>query len=103
MHDVASVLLEHAENIDDVPQSLQHGTSKLPLGRYLRRKLRTLMGRDPGCPPHIMEEAKKELYPLRALAFANSSSFAEEVVNSNAQKRLNMLTKYRIKRQRKTL
>jgi len=103
MHDVASVLLEHAKDMEDVPIALQHGTRKLPLGRYLRNKLRTYVGREPGCPEGVLLRAKEALRPLRENAFQNSSSFAEEVVNANAQKRLNMLTKYRIKKQRTTL
>lgn len=61
MHDVASTLLEHSldTKMIDVPLSLQHGMKKLPLGRFLRRKLRTMIGRDEKTP-----ELQKAIHAL---------------------------------------
>lgn len=47
--DIASALncdlgLLEIDKLGDVPMSLQHGVSQLPLGRYLREKLRTELG-----------------------------------------------------------
>lgn len=53
---------------DDVPTRLRHGTRTYPLGRYLRRKLREYMGRDPNTPDFIMEEIFETLRPLQAEA-----------------------------------
>lgn len=72
MHEVASVLMEHSklEKMIDVPLSLQHGTRKLPLGRYLRRKLRTFIGRDADAPAAVIHAQKEQLRPLLEAAKA---------------------------------
>lgn len=105
MHDVADRLLTYnlEKEIEDVPQSLQHGKYKHPLGRYLRQNLRKMIGRDPKCPPSVLEKAKAELQPLRQAAFNNSSSFAQAVVDANAGIRANLLAKQKIKAPRKTI
>lgn len=66
MHEVASTLmqfnLEHAEA--DVPVSLRHGKRLLPLGRYLRKTLRTMVGKEENAPEIVLELAKLELQDL---------------------------------------
>lgn len=98
MHELASTLMEHKldERMIDVPLALQHGKSKFPLGRYLRRKLRTYIGQDESCPKEVLEAQREELRPLRESAFNNSRSFQEEVASAGAQRRLNMETRNRI-------
>lgn len=105
MHDVADRLLTYnlEKEIEDVPMSLQHGKFKLPLGRYLRCKLRRMIGRDEKCPPQVLEKVKAELLPLRQQAFNASSSFAEAVVQANKGKRANVLARAKIKQPRKSL
>jgi len=68
MDEVASTLLEHDFDGEDVPTSLQHGMQKWPLGRYLRRKLRTRIGRDEKTPETVLEKMEEELRPLRDYA-----------------------------------
>lgn len=86
MHDVASVLMQF--DLDtreaDVPSALRHGSRTLPLGRYLRRYLRTLVGKDASAPQETLDAIKEKLQPLfeaaksaptgdlRTLAFKNS-------------------------------
>lgn len=41
----------------DVPVTLRHGTSHMPLGRYLRKKLREHMGLDPRTPHALTPQA----------------------------------------------
>lgn len=105
MHDVASTWLEFnlEKTEDDVPSSLRHGTRKLPLGRYLTRKLRKLVGKDEKAPDAILKKIEEELRPLRETAFDNSRSFKKEVIKDNDQRVLNMETKQKIFRQRKKL
>lgn len=88
MHDVASSLLEFdlEEKMTDVPSVLRHGSRTLPLGRHLRRKLRTMIGRDENAPPEAIEEIKKALQPLRDSAFENSRSFKNEVIDAASVK-----------------
>lgn len=52
MHEVASVFMQfNLEDLQgDVPSSLRHGSRLLPLGRYLRRKLRVYSGMAPSAP-----------------------------------------------------
>lgn len=68
MFDVADVLMSHGYEMADVPQSLQHGLSKLPLGRYLRMKLREYIGRDGKISQEAMDELSAEMSVLRKLA-----------------------------------
>lgn len=105
MHEVASTLLGLASQQDagDVPTELQHGIRKLPLGRYLRRKLRLYTGRDENAPQATLDALKEELQPLRQAAFDNSRSFKQEVVTDADQKVLNQETKAKIFKQRRHL
>lgn len=102
MHEVASTLLALAPR-DDVPTSLQHGARQLPLGRYLRRRLRKLTGHDESAPETTIQKLQDELQPLRQAAFDNSRSFKKEVINDANQKVLNQETRAKIFKQRKIL
>lgn len=90
MHELASTLMEHQldERMVDVPLTLQHGTKQLPLGRYLRRKLRTLLDKDPNVPAAVMESMAAELLPLRQAAFDNSQSVKSKVLEASLGKRI---------------
>lgn len=85
MWDVASDLLRDNGMVGrvDVPTSLAHGRTHLPLGRYLRRKLRIAIGKDGDCPAEVLEKLAEEMRPLRESAFNSSSSFASEIVGAN--------------------
>lgn len=98
MHEVASTLLALPSQDDepDVPSSLQHGSRKLPLGRYLRNRLREITGRDKGSPDETIKKLQEELQPLREAAFDNSRSFKKEVIQAHDQKVLNAETKAKI-------
>lgn len=91
MHEVASTLLEHNLHLrmEDVPDQLQHGSRKLPLGRYLKRHLRSLTGNAKEAPESTIEKVREELRPLRETAFNHSRSFKAEVVEAGAQAALN--------------
>lgn len=64
--DVASDMMQRrVENISpDVPVGLRHGSSILPLGRYLRRRLRAEIGRDPAAPPEVMDALRERMRPV---------------------------------------
>lgn len=66
LHEIASQWLTY--NLDkklvDVPMSLRHGAHQLPLGRYLRMKLRTMVGKDGSTPPEILEKQFTEVLGL---------------------------------------
>lgn len=71
MHDVASGLMDYEAKAgvqDDVPAALRHGVRVLPLGRYLRRRLRKLTGRDERAPQSTIEKGTKEMRHLYEVA-----------------------------------
>lgn len=98
MDEVASTLMSF--NLEsgsaDVPSALQHGNRKLPLGRYLRRRLRERVGRDPSAPASVLNEIQAELQPLREAAWNSSTPFKEEVIKAGQGKRANLAARQRI-------
>lgn len=105
MFDVASTLLEFDldKSQDDVPSSLRHGQRTLPLGRYLRRRLRTYLGKDPDAPSATLEQMAEEMRPLREAAFNASRSFKQEIINAGENKVLQMETRNKIHKRKSTL
>lgn len=72
MFEVASVFMSHKkyERSADVPAALQHGKKILPLGRYLRRALRVMVGRDANAPRETIDEMAIQLQPMLEAAEA---------------------------------
>lgn len=103
MHDVADILLRHGDDIEDVPVALQHGKKKHPLGKYLRRSLRKMIGRDEKAPESTLLKIKEGLQPLRTLAFENSTSLQKAIVDANKTKLASFLQRKHIHSQRKSL
>ena len=105
MWDVASSMLEFGldESMADVPSALRHGNKEYPLGRYLRGKLREMIGRDKNAPPDVLEKIKEELRPLREAAFEASRSFKAELVSANDGRALNMKVRSDIFKRRKVV
>lgn len=103
MDEVASTLLGLTMELEDVPTQLQHGSRKLPLGRYLRRKLRPLVGLDEATPESTIQAVQEALRPVRQAAFDNSRSFKAEVIKDANQKVLNQEARSKIFKQRRTL
>lgn len=97
MHELASTLLQHSldEKMIDVPLTLQHGTHQWPLGRFLRRKLRTFIGRDSNAPPEILELQANELQALREIAWDNATSLTEEVLKESLGRRIKIEARHR--------
>lgn len=75
MHDVASVMMQYRlDERGDVPSGLRHGAGMHPLGRYLRKKLRTMVGKDEAAPPEALHEAAEKLQLVRAFALSDDRS-----------------------------
>lgn len=67
MHDVASVFLQFdlEKSEADVPSALREGKSTYrPLGKYLRKKLRKMVGWDEKIPDEILAEYEAEVRAL---------------------------------------
>lgn len=92
MWEVASDWLRYdlEEKYQDVPGALRHGKKIMPLGRYLRGKLREMVGKDAKAPQATLDQIKEELRPVRESAFNSSRSFKDEIVKANEQAVLNM-------------
>lgn len=72
LHHVAG--LDHIIRTGDVPTHLVIGKRKIPIGRYLRQKLREEMG----MPKHVQEETQKDrikLYEAKLLDLYEDTSF----------------------------
>lgn len=73
MYDVADILLKYDVDCSvDVPKGLRHGRSILPLGRYLRRRLREMVGEDGKISQGAMDEIAEELRSVRLAARADN-------------------------------
>lgn len=107
MHDVASVLLQFnlVDLQGDVPSSLRHGSRLLPLGRYLRRKLRTMVGKDEKAPEIINEEMQALFEGTRCLptSDARNQAFKNALFDAGTQKVLNQESRNSVFTKRKRL
>lgn len=99
MWDVASTMLEF--NLDqteaDVPVSLRHGSRELPLGRTLRKKLRSYIGRSENAPQEAIDQYQEKMRPLFETVRNNKEnpSVTDHLKVVNEQKIRNM--EYRLK------
>lgn len=106
MHEVASTLLTFNldESQPDVPSALRHGRRMMALGRYLHRKLRTYVGKDPDSPEAVKAEQRAEMQRLRQVqSLARKQSLSNVYVEENTQKIRNLESKQRLRKQRKSL
>jgi len=97
----------------DVPVTLRHGACELPLGRYLRRKLRSMVGRDVQAPASVVAELQELVRPLYEAAEAVTSApgmasvrggvFRDFLVESSRQKAVQLEARARIFKRRATL
>lgn len=78
------------KTLADVPSALRHGNRLMPLGRYLKRRARVAVGRDPNTPLEVIDAIQEELRPVREAAFDASASFKEALVKAGDQKFRNL-------------
>lgn len=76
----------------DVPSHLRHGKFLMPLGRYLKTKLRLKVGRGEETPPEVLAQVAAELLPLRLAARASSEnpSFKKHLMEAGSQAARNL-------------
>lgn len=105
--EIADVLMSLDLDVSeaDVPSALRHGKRIWPLGRYLRSRLRLMIGKEATCPDEVLQEVASKLLPLRLAARASSEnpSFKAQVVEAFAQDVLNLETRNKIFRKRSDL
>lgn len=104
-HEIASSLMESKmdERMIDVPLSLQHGRARWPLGRYLRRRLRTYIGRAPNAPPLALAPQAAELQDVREVAWNSKTSVKAEVLKRSLGRRIQIEAAAKRKRKRETV
>lgn len=105
LHEIADALMRYdlEKTQIDVPKELRHGPKKMPMGRYLSRSLRLLVGMDAAAPQEVLDQIKEELRPVREAAFNASESFAGRLSRESRQARKNLETRQKIYKQRKTI
>lgn len=109
MHDVASTVLEFnlVEREGDVPSALRHGKRIMPLGRYLRRKLRLYSTGTEDAPEVSKEFYEQEYKRLQAMQMAapagSKVSIAEVKKKEDQGKLINTIARHKLKRGKKTL
>lgn len=108
MFDVANTLLNYQNTLDtmaDVPGELMVGKRKLPIGRYLKKRLREYVGRDEKSPLSEIEKIKSELLPVRLAARASSSnpSFKARLIEMGSGRRASMAARSKIYGKRRSL
>ena len=101
-------------NTGDVPKELQYGKSKMPLGRYLTKKLRSYLGfPSSDSPPEILDQWRLQMQELLEAnvdiaTLPKNPSFRREaiqiiLVELSKQRVLNMETRNKIHSKKGTL
>lgn len=104
MWQVASDMMKHRlEDRGDVPFALRHGRRELPLGRYLRNKLRSYVDLPQGAPRSALDQQFQKLLPVLLLARTLPQSIGQTLTEVNTQKIRNMEAKYTIHKPKKGL
>ena len=102
MFDVAHTLLNYQNTLDtmaDVPGELMIGRRKVPIGRYLRKKLRTYVGRDEKTPQSEVDKIAAEMLPVRMAARSDNQnpSFKARLIAMGEGRRASMEAKLKIR------
>lgn len=107
LHDVGDVLLRYydvASELGDVPSALDHGRSRLPMGRYMRGKLREIVGMPKDAPPATLAQMEAEMQLLREAQFRHEKKSLKQVVmEANEGKVLSAMAKFKMFNQRRKL
>lgn len=111
LHELASTLMQfNLEDTEaDVPSALRHGKRLMPLGRYLRGRLRTLVGKDEKAPQATLDAYAETLRPMYEASRAAPTSetravaFKNNILNSADQAVRNMEARQRTFKKRRSL
>ena len=106
MDEVASTLLTFNldESQPDVPSALRHGRRLMPLGRYLHRRLRTLVGKSPDSPEAVQAENKAEMQRLREAALdSKRKSITDVYLEENLGKLIKTESVQKLRKQKRSL
>lgn len=89
----------------DVPHTFRHGDVEMPLGRYMRSKLRLELGLLKNTPKEAMLAFDPKMLDLRLAARSDEAqpSFTKKVIEANKGKVASALKRYEIFKQREWL
>lgn len=112
LHEVASSLMEFSLEVSqaDVPSGLRHGGRIFPLGRYMRRRLRKLVGLDEAAPQATLDQIAEELSELYETAGGNTpyapakaTIFKNLIIDAGDQAVKNMEARSKIWKQKREI
>lgn len=105
MHEVASELmrLDLDTSQADVPSALRHGKRVLPLGRYLTRSLRKMVGKDEKTPQDILDTKAEKMLSLQYDAIRNKRGLKGEILAQNKTARESFLAREKIMKQKRSI
>lgn len=83
LHDVASEIMRRRLDDRDVPGQAKHGKAAYPLGPYLTKRFRRMIGRDEQAPENVRQKAANQLSFLRAYALATDRPLREVFLELN--------------------
>lgn len=89
----------------DVPATLRHGGIEKPLGRYLRRRMRSVIWGSPDAPPEALEKMENEMRNLRIAAASDSEapSLKWQVLKANQTAIASAKARAGIRKRKRTL
>ena len=103
MPQVAKAIRDYDVEETDVPVALRHGSRQLPLGRYLRRRLRKELGRDEQVPLQTQIQKSVEMLEMFKASVANGTSLKKEYAQSVSGKVARIKGRSRVFKRRGTL
>lgn len=107
LHDIASTLMQYnlEQTLPDVPSAIRVGSREMPIGRYLRGKLREMVGKERNAPQSVLDAIDEEMLPLRLAARSSEidPSLKSAVIRNGVQRRRNAEARTKIRKARKSL
>lgn len=107
MDEVASTWMSHdlglASGQPDVPSALAHGGRNLPLGRYLRRRLRVLVGMDPKSTQYSYDKSQEEVRSLQEAAKTGEKTLKELLIEAGTGRVASMTARQKIFKSKRNL
>lgn len=109
MHEVASQVMRYELDQDDVPAAVRFGARVMPIGRHLRRKLRTMVGKDEKAPESTQSAVAQEVRDVYDAVEADAARLPgsarrlivrNRLIDAGSQAVSNMESRARLKRRR---
>lgn len=107
MYEISDVLLRYDlhKKLDDVPATLRSSSVEKSIGRYLRKRLRVLVGKDEKAPKATLDKIQSEMLALRLAARASEDdpSFKSQVVKAGEAKYQQFVGRAKLRKKRRRI